>query len=808
VRLFNRTLSALLFLFLLFNFNNVQAQRNQNPRQEIASVENDGGPVGVCGFIEMNDIYIKKGLKRSEPSKEDLVSMGKLDNEGQTVQDYVGQQVLFWTYNFKYGNMEQIQATCKSVGTNCYVYVHDIESINQSTIDAIKNEFDINIYPTDRASFGSEWKPGIDGDDKVTILIYNIKDNYYYGSGSSYIAGYFDPSDETTAYGSNQREMFYMDCNPATPGSINFYGTLAHEFQHMIHFNEDPNEDNWVNEGCSGYAEFICGYGWRKPNYFFGNPDNNLTVWSQTLDDYEQTFLFILYLYEKYGGTATIKALVQESANSISGVESTLSARGYSTTFEDVVTNWHAANYLDDTSIGTGLYGYTNIDLSSYPITLTNSHSSYPASSSGSVNRYASDYVQFSNGNSASFTYNGPATGLLLKLGPTQNEVSTITGTESIPDFGSTYSQIILVAQGLSSSGGYSYSVTTQSADDKNLRQYTGAGSDNSFSYDTDSHVCNFHSSVENTGTETVSSFRVGYYLSSDNSIDPGDYLITSANGSNLAGGQYANLTGSVDLDNFSLAELPAGTYYAGVYIDYLSEVNETNEDDNSWAETSTINWIGQSTSLPNLTVYTGSGSDNSFSFNSTTSVIDFSTSVMNNGDDNAGSFRVGWYLSSDQNINTNDILITNILHSGLNQSANITLTGNQDLDAICDQIPIGTYYAGAIIDYNGDIAESNEFDNDYVWTSPSVTWNGCDPGQIIQVSIDQDLTSGCNNGDTFVAELKVGDVTGKEIYAYGFNLLFNSSDLQVTNVSTDGTISSSCGTPTQFSSTGKRNAG
>ena len=804
MRIFIKTLPILIVcLFHVLNIGVLHAQNNQNPPQEIVSVEKNGDLVGVCGFTDIFKIYLQKGLTKSGLSKQDLLSMGKMDKDGNIIHDYVGQQVSFWTYNFYSSSMEQIQATCKAVGVNCYIYVHDSESINQSTIDAIKNEFDTHIYPTDRAHFGSEKKPGIDGDDKVTILIFNIKDNYYYGASSSYIAGYFDPTDEYNTYYSNKREMFYMDCNPATPGSNGFYGTLAHEFQHMIHFNEDPNEDIWLNEGCSGYAEFICGYGWRKPTHYFSSPDNNLIQWSQTLDDYEQTFLFILYLYEKFGGAATIKALVQEPNNGISGVESTLSAQGYSTTFNNVVTNWHAANFLDDTSIGTGLYGYSNIDLSSYPVSVSKFHSSYPASSSGSVNRYAADYIQFTNGNSASFTYTGPASGSLLKLGTTQNAVTTISGSESVPDFGSTYSQIILVAQGLDMSGSYSYSVTTQTAEDKNLRQYTGAGADNSYSYDTSSHVCSFHTSVENTGSETVSHFRVGYYLSTDNTIDPGDYLVTFTETSNLPGDQYTNLTGSVDLDNFSLTDLPAGTYYAGVYIDDLYEVDETNEDDNYWTETGTINWPGPSSSKPNLTVYSGSGSNNSFNFNSSTNVCTFSTSVINSGTDNAGSFRIGWYFSTDQNINTSDILITSTLHAGLNQGANITLTGSRDLDDICDQIPVGTYYAGAVIDYNNDISETNEFDNDYVWTSPTVTWNGCDPGQIVQVSIDQDLTCGCSNGDTFIAEVMVEDVTGLGIFAYGFSLSFNSSDLEVTGVSSDGTISSGWGAPTQFSSAG-----
>ena len=50
--------------------------------------------------------------------------------------------------------------------------------------------------------------------------------------------------------------MFYVaaDLRSMEPNSSFYDGTLAHEFQHMIHWANDRNEDTWVNEGMSDLA--------------------------------------------------------------------------------------------------------------------------------------------------------------------------------------------------------------------------------------------------------------------------------------------------------------------------------------------------------------------------------------------------------------------------------------------------------------------------------------------------------------------------------------------------------------------------
>ncbi|MBU0727850.1 hypothetical protein KKA95_04150 [Patescibacteria group bacterium] len=171
----------------------------------------------------------------------------------------------------------QVSSTCRAIGTDCYIFVEDVAWqdgwVNQEAVDAIVDAFDNNIYPTDTETFGNP--PNVDTDDKIIILILDIKDDYSIANSGAYTAGYFYSANEypdgDAALGgirSNYAEIFYMDCFPAnlsTSGGRNqVFGTTAHEFQHMIHWAYDDNEMTFVNEGLSMIAEYVCGYGLRN----------------------------------------------------------------------------------------------------------------------------------------------------------------------------------------------------------------------------------------------------------------------------------------------------------------------------------------------------------------------------------------------------------------------------------------------------------------------------------------------------------------------------------------------------------------
>ena len=94
----------------------------------------------------------------------------------------------------------------------------------------------------------------MDNDEHIYIL-------YTDGVGDG-IAGLFSSDDSllkaVNSY-SNEHEMFYLSENQDLSAAYTF-GVLAHEFNHMILWNQDVNEDTWVAEGLADLALFIGGY--------------------------------------------------------------------------------------------------------------------------------------------------------------------------------------------------------------------------------------------------------------------------------------------------------------------------------------------------------------------------------------------------------------------------------------------------------------------------------------------------------------------------------------------------------------------
>lgn len=337
----------------------------------------------------------------------DYGTSARIKPEKGVLADFVGASVLFWAFDFSGVSSPyyQTSATCRRIaslssGFNLNIYVEDAEFLRDPTrftaaiLDSIANEYRNVILPTETAYFGAP--PAGD----FTIFLMDIRDS----GGDSYVSGYFDQVNENSgAPNSNSRHMIYLDSKDGTPGSTTSFGTLAHEFQHFIHFNYDPFEETWVEEGLSGLARYVCGYGHQTSHVtaFSQVPTTSLTFWQDNLANYGATYLFMLYLSEKYGGAATTKAIVANGGRGIPGINSALFSRGYLVGVNDIFEKWVVANYLNNSSISSGSYGYAASFSGIVPapgnITMSMTVSSYPAMGSGTVNEYAADYVEFTN---------------------------------------------------------------------------------------------------------------------------------------------------------------------------------------------------------------------------------------------------------------------------------------------------------------------------------------------------------------------------------------------------------------------------
>ncbi|HLB64589.1 MAG TPA: hypothetical protein VJJ46_07085 [Anaerolineales bacterium] len=273
----------------------------------------------------------------------------------------VGTLETFWVQNEDTTEYFQVSARMVYARPHIYFWVQEGVDFDQGDVERLVDEFEDQIYPTDREFFGSEWTPGVDGDPHLYIL-------FTRGLGS-WVAGYFGSNDEyhpaVNEY-SNSHEMFYINADGQSLADPYTYSTLAHEFQHMIHWSLDENEDSWVDEGFAELASFLNGYDTGGWDYAFAeDPDIPLTFWPSGDDSgvhYGQSFLFMTYFLDRFGREAT-QALAREQANGLDSVDRTLAALGMTEpgtaepiTGDDVFQDLAVALLLHDSSIGDGRF--------------------------------------------------------------------------------------------------------------------------------------------------------------------------------------------------------------------------------------------------------------------------------------------------------------------------------------------------------------------------------------------------------------------------------------------------------------------
>ncbi len=291
--------------------------------------------------------------------------------------------------------------------------------ITDDQVDSFVTEFDDNIYPKESASFsvppsadGSEGVVGVgevspDQADNIVTLVDNVRDaNFYEPStpdGQTFIAGFFysvfndyadrnimtiDANDWLHRTGANppddSQDPAYVACAQSqgsergygAPRARDYEGTFAHEYQHLLESYVDPDEDSWVNEGLSDYAQSLVGYvdttlppndpdadghincfqGYLPESY--GGAENSLTLWQdqggpEVLCDYGAAYAFMMYLHSHYGEDF-MSALHTQPANGIDGLQKTLKEFDADRTAMQTIHDWLATMALDAAVDGSG----------------------------------------------------------------------------------------------------------------------------------------------------------------------------------------------------------------------------------------------------------------------------------------------------------------------------------------------------------------------------------------------------------------------------------------------------------------------
>ncbi len=317
---------------------------------------------------------------KSQETYRNRVLTGKSDDEGVFLEwaildDYEGAY---------YYDLYEL----KAIGDLCEVWVQvdmaypegdprDTPVVTYVQAEYLLAEFEGNIYPIDTEYFGTPdfhdgSKPSLHGSDwaddtgRSVILVSNIRDiSYYDPSYLTYIAGFYSPTFETFF----DRNIISLDSYAwedrlGAPRHL-YEAITAHEYQHLIHDDYNSADELFMNEGCSMYAEPLCGYplAWGDIDNFLFTPDNSLTQWGDQgginiLADYGSSLMFAVYLGDNYG-SEFLSHFVQAGIPGIEGINAALEFFLYEDTFADIFHDWRIANLID-----SGDFSYDFMDLS------------------------------------------------------------------------------------------------------------------------------------------------------------------------------------------------------------------------------------------------------------------------------------------------------------------------------------------------------------------------------------------------------------------------------------------------------------
>ncbi len=287
------------------------------------------------------------------------------------VEYVVGDVVTFWAENLVEDYAFEVDAELVYATPHIYMFVEVGQIVDPAAVARSAERLENVIRPKIHTVFGTEWLPGIDGDPHIYIL--------HTTRIGDWVAGYYDSSSQYPSVvlpKSNEHEMFVinLDNMARAIGTARYEAVLAHEFQHMVHWAVDPNEDTWLNEGLSELARMLTGYGvspFSSP--FLDDPAIQLNHWPEASAargrHYGGAFMFAAYFYDRYGEAATT-TLVSDPANGMESVENTLAAIGATdpltgapVTAEDLFADWLVANLLMDARAGDGRYAYQHPDM-------------------------------------------------------------------------------------------------------------------------------------------------------------------------------------------------------------------------------------------------------------------------------------------------------------------------------------------------------------------------------------------------------------------------------------------------------------
>jgi hypothetical protein len=270
------------------------------------------------------------------------------------------------------GDYRTLQARLRHISENAYWWTSVNARAEDDQINAAAQNFEEQVVQINRQIFGWESFPGIDNDPRIHVLLI---DEPGWGDNIGYFSSIHEYPNSIEPL-SNQKEMIFVNLAAVSIDSKVFAGELAHEYNQLVHWNQDPNEDLWLKEAMAKLSLFLSGapprrnkFGITNAELFAEYPSIQLTSRPErrfmesdtpSLAHDAAERLFAVYLLEQYG-PQLITDIVKNPAPGVLGIHEELAKLPGSPRFEEVYASWIVANLLNRTSLADGRYGYEEI---------------------------------------------------------------------------------------------------------------------------------------------------------------------------------------------------------------------------------------------------------------------------------------------------------------------------------------------------------------------------------------------------------------------------------------------------------------
>ena len=283
------------------------------------------------------------------------------------------------------GGFDQVKARVRYVSDHSLVYVDEAVpsgGFTDEDLEGLALEFEGPVYSTITGAFGSE--SDLDDNDRIIILFTAAVNRLTKPASDGFVGGFFFGLDLMEGRtGSNGGEVFYAlvpDPVGQEGPAISRYtalstipAVLAHEFEHMVHFNQrmllrgaESQEALWLSEALAQMAEDLVGAAfeearepskalqyrvgnWIRARRFLGDP-SQVSVLSSlspgTLAERGAGWLLLKQVSGRPGQVDLLRTLV---SSAFSGTENLTRAVGVG--WKELAADWAGSLFLDGTTV-------------------------------------------------------------------------------------------------------------------------------------------------------------------------------------------------------------------------------------------------------------------------------------------------------------------------------------------------------------------------------------------------------------------------------------------------------------------------